>query len=65
MGLQWNDLTKAQQVVLNFLAGRGRPSGIPPELSEQLLCLGLIEPVSGDLFSLSQYGATVLPATLH
>lgn len=65
MNVRWSNLTEAQRTVLSFLAGRGRPCGIPSELREQLLNLVLIEPVEAELCSLSQYGATVLPETVH
>lgn len=64
MNLNWMNLTPSQRSAVSLLCQQG-PSGLPKELAEQLVNLGLAEPAPNGIYNISALGATVPPATAH
>lgn len=62
MNLNWMNLTPSQRSAVSLLCQNG-PSGLPKELAEQLINLGLAEPAAGGSYSISALGTTVPPTT--
>ncbi|RYG30912.1 MAG: hypothetical protein EON93_13890 [Burkholderiales bacterium] len=64
MNLDWMNLTPSQRSAVSLLCQRG-PSGLPRELGEQLINLGLAEWAAEGVYCISALGATLPPTTLH
>ena len=64
MNLVWMNLTPSQRSAVSLLCQEG-PSGLPRELGEQLINLGLAEWSSDGVYCISALGATMQPTTLE
>ncbi|HEY8577975.1 MAG TPA: hypothetical protein VIL88_16735 [Devosia sp.] len=63
MNLSWSCLTQSQRSALTHLCQYG-PGDLPREIGEQLINLGLVEPLRAGGYCASALGLTV-PPTLH
>lgn len=64
MNLRWTSLTRAQRAALSILHGEG-PCLLPQELGEQLINLGLVEPLHAGGYCITAMGSTLVPPTIH
>ncbi|CAN7580527.1 hypothetical protein [Devosia sp. LjRoot3] len=63
MNLDWMKLTASQRSAVSLLCEQG-PSGLPRDLGEQLLSLGLAEWADG-VYCISALGTTMRPSAAH
>lgn len=64
MNLAWMNLTASQRSAVSLLCSKG-PTGLPRDLGEQLINLGLAEWTDDGVYCISALGTTMEPNSVQ